>query len=508
MTAATVAPQTVAPRTSARILLDWGWAWSAAAMLVIGCAGITRPVIWRDELCSVTAADRSLPALWGMLQHVDAVSGFYYLLLHLWVSLLGDSLLAVRIPSALAMAGAAAFVALTGRALYGPRIGLGAGLLFAVLPATSRYAQEARGYALCVLGAAAGGWLLLRALHLPRWTRWCAYLGAMTVAGLANAVALALLAAHAAVVAAWWWRDRDRRVVRWLAAASGVVALTAPMMLLATRQRDGQLFWLTPPGLPQARELFPTLAGSSLVAGALIVLAVLSVTGSRRGSLFGVAGVLAPVAAVFLVSQVQPVWYPRYLLFVVPCLAVLACGATARLSAWATVAVVAAVALVGGHDQRAVRAPGAHTSGRYPYLSPQAPIRYDVLGRALHARARPGDARLFLAAEAHWQYETYLDWRYGHDQPRLVCRAGTAVQARRLLPTVAADTARCLGHSPRLWLVRAGRYDTAPLRGLPPAVAAPLGQRYRVVSARYVQGSTLILAVATGGPGTSDRPPR
>lgn len=506
---ATVAARTSTPHTARRVLLDGDWAWSAVAMLGTGSVGITRPVVWRDELCSITAARRALPALWDMLQHVDAVSGLYYLLLHLWISLVGDSLPAIRIPSVLAMAGAAACVTRTCRILYGPRVGLGAGLLFAVLPVTSRYAQEARGYALCVFAAAAGGWLLLRALHRPQWTRWCAYLVAMTVAGYANAVALSLLAAHAVVVGAGWWRHREpRRVVRWAAAASGALVLTGPVLLVAARQRGGQLFWLTAPGPPQLRELFPTLAGSSLVAGALIVLAALSVTGPRRALLVGAAGVLVPVTVVFAVSQAQPLWYARYLLFVVPSLVVLASGATARLPVRATVTMVAVVAVIGVPDQRAVREPGAHTSGRYPYLSPQAPIRYDVLGRELHRRARPGDARLFLPAEAHWQYETYLDWRYGRDQPRLVCQARTAVQAQRLLPTADADIGRCIGHSPRLWLVRAGRHDTAPLRDLSAPVVTALQHRYRIASAVYVQGSTLILAVAATSHSGPTSPPR
>jgi uncharacterized membrane protein len=99
-------------RRTSQIVVGWSWAWSALAMVAIGGARITRPVIWRDELCSISAARRSLPDLFAMLHHVDAVSGFYYLLLHAWIALFGDSLLAVRIPSLLAMGGAAAFVAM------------------------------------------------------------------------------------------------------------------------------------------------------------------------------------------------------------------------------------------------------------------------------------------------------------------------------------------------------------------------------------------------------------
>jgi mannosyltransferase len=489
-------------RRTSQIVVGWSWAWSALAMVAIGGARITRPVIWRDELCSISAARRSLPDLFAMLHHVDAVSGFYYLLLHAWIALFGDSLLAVRIPSLLAMGGAAAFVAVTGRDLYSPRVGLAAGLVFAALPATSRYAQEARGYALCVLGAAAAGWLLLRAARQPTWSRWLAYMLATTVAVLANAVALTLLAAHAAAVAGWWWLDRDRRLARFMIAALGTVVTACPMLLAGWTQRDGQLFWLTPPGLPELRELVPTLAGSVLVAGGLLTLGALGAAGPRRAALLGACGTLIPIVAVFSAAQIHPLWYPRYLLFIVPALVVLATGATTRLPVWATIAMVLAVAVIGEHDQRAIREPGSHTSGRYPYLSPQAPIRYDLLGNQLTARARPGDGRLFLPAEAHWQYETYLSWRYGTHQPQLICRKRSATQAQRLLPTAASDFDRCIGSTDRLWVLRTGRHTIGPLDDLPERISRPLTRRYRIASATYSGGFTLILTVKRTVPNT------
>ena len=96
-------------------------------------------------------------------------------MLHYWIAAFGDSIDAMRSLSVLAMAGAAACVTLAGRKLAGTGPGLLAGLVFALMPSVSRFAQEARSYALEVLVATLAALLLLRALDRPSVPRWVAY---------------------------------------------------------------------------------------------------------------------------------------------------------------------------------------------------------------------------------------------------------------------------------------------------------------------------------------------
>ncbi|MGW7369673.1 glycosyltransferase family 39 protein, partial [Streptomyces sp. NPDC054841] len=109
------------------------WMWPALATLAAAMYGIGRPLMWGDELTSWDVASRSTGQLLATVQHVDAVLGAYYLLLHGWMGVFGDSAAVVRLPSALAMAGAAACVALIGRRLFGRPAGLAGGLLFALI---------------------------------------------------------------------------------------------------------------------------------------------------------------------------------------------------------------------------------------------------------------------------------------------------------------------------------------------------------------------------------------
>ena len=148
------------------------WCWSALVALVLGFYQVGNPELWRDELASWSFASRSVPDLIAAARHTGATQLAYYLMLHVWISAFGDSVDAMRAPSVLAMAGAAACVALVGRRLAGNRAGLLAGLVFALVPSVSRFAQEARFYAFAVLATTLATLLLLRALDRPSASRW------------------------------------------------------------------------------------------------------------------------------------------------------------------------------------------------------------------------------------------------------------------------------------------------------------------------------------------------
>src|SRR5215469_9730351 len=115
-----------------------GPAWVAIIPALITLAvtiyQIQRPSLWRDEGATLAAIRRSLPQLVSMLGHQDVVHGAYYVFMWLETRVVGTSALALRFPSALGMAVAAALTAMLGRRLVSSWAGLAAGLVFAVLP--------------------------------------------------------------------------------------------------------------------------------------------------------------------------------------------------------------------------------------------------------------------------------------------------------------------------------------------------------------------------------------
>ena len=138
------------------------------ATFVIMLWGITGASYWRDEAATLSAVQRPLGDLLRMLGNIDAVHGAYYLLIWVFVRVGGTGELVTRLPSAVAMAGAAAAVAALGRRLVSPRAGLASGLVFAILPPVSMYGQDARPYAIVVMLAAVASYLLVRAMAAER----------------------------------------------------------------------------------------------------------------------------------------------------------------------------------------------------------------------------------------------------------------------------------------------------------------------------------------------------
>ncbi|GAA2282402.1 hypothetical protein GCM10010430_80300 [Kitasatospora cystarginea] len=314
------------------------WLSPALVTLLLGLYRITTPELWRDEFSSWSAATRPLPQLFAMLGNVDASNGAYYLVLHAWTGVFGDSVLSLRLPSALAMAAAAAFTALAALRWFGSRVAaVAAGLLLADLPNVSAYAQEARSYAIVTCAVAAGTWCLLRALERPCPARWAWYALCTALAGVFHLVSLSSLAGQCVVVALAVRSGRDTRALRWFPPAVLAALLpTVPVMLLGQRQSGRQLEWIAVATRYRLRTFWPELLGSSGVMCAFLLLAAAALAwrGHRSAAVQAAAAAVLPVLGVWLVSQGRTSYFvDRYLLFTLPAWAALAGGGVAAVRA-------------------------------------------------------------------------------------------------------------------------------------------------------------------------------
>ncbi|MFE0176392.1 glycosyltransferase family 39 protein [Streptomyces sp. NPDC059002] len=379
----------------------------ALVMLAIGLWGLDRGTVWRDEGATLQVARRSLPEIWHLLHQVDAVHGLYYLLMHA-VLPADPGEVALRLPSVLAASAAAALVAVIGTRLARPRVGLWAGLLYAVTPIAGHYAQEGRSYALVAAGAALTTLLLVRAVERSRHgadrRAWCAYAAAATGTALLHELAALLLLAHAATLLL----ARVPRPARrgWTAAAGATCVLLLPLLVVSGGQ-SAQVSWLVPPDAEAADELFRAFAGpTQLVLVGQVLLAVIALRppwsrGGRGGlSLPAVALPLLvlPPVVLFAVSQRWPLYHDRYVLFALAGLPLLVAAGADRV-----VRAAAAAGRLRGrggwlpHRRRtAVAALGAAVVGFSLWW--QLPLhRADrVVG---HGRENPAGAAAFAARE-------------------------------------------------------------------------------------------------------------
>lgn len=406
---------------------------AAAAMAVAGAWGLTRAsAMGNDEVVSRWAALLSLRQLAHLLRHVDAVHGLYYLLLHGWMAV-GTSPAVMRIPSVISMTAAAAMMVIIGRRLTGSGwAGLFAGLIMALTPSISYYAQTARSYALVFACVLAQTLAMLHAMkaessgatrsQLTR--RWLTYGALVTLGGYLNEMALLVLAAHAITVLLA--RYGRRAVVHWALASAAGAALVTPLAAISTRQHAA-LGVIPRPGLHDIWVLYHDYFGATIVAPLLLAacaaIALLPPRGWRRPggtvaetgaepeaawrgsggiSLPSVAAPLLAVPAALLLLEslvASPLYIDRYVLYGEAGAALLAgaglyrigqlLGDRARRRAliWVPGAAVCVCALLLqlGPQQR-VRAPGSRL---YNFGGP---------AQLVGADARQGDGVLFFSS--------------------------------------------------------------------------------------------------------------
>jgi mannosyltransferase len=437
----------------------------ALATLAVTTWGMRGPSYWRDEAATVSAVRRSLPAMLAMLARVDAVHGVYYLLLWPVAHTLGTGELAMRLPSALAMSATAALIVAIGRRLVSARAGLAAGMIWAFLPVTSWYGQDARSYALVTTLACAATYLFLRATGTPDTEgadtgsrAW--YSISLIALGLVNVFGLLLIPAHAITLVL----TNRASFTRWRAAAFTAIAVTLPLMVFVWRQRV-DVAWI--PALDQ-HEVDTVIAWAGSLQASEFALLTLAI-----GAAFAAAGQLAgksartpafprefvalclpwlvlPLAALVAVSLVKPVFEFRYVLFSLPAMALLLGAAVAALGRAAATVTIAALALIAFPAQQAVRAAQGHYEN----------IR--EIDRVIAANERAGDAVLYPGD--NWR-QAVAAYPYGLATLEDLSLDQTPVQAANLLGTdlqPAQQAARLRQHD-RVWILAQSENQEGPL---------------------------------------------
>src|SRR5262245_819552 len=275
------------------------WLWPALLMFACAAYGLGTPSLWADELATWGAVRMGWGPLFRLLGHVDAVVGPYYATVKVWTSVAGTSTVALRMPSVLAMAASAALVTILGTRMFQRWIGLLAGLIFALTPTTSRFAQEARPYAFAILFATAATLLLVRFIERPTTGTGVGYAVCVALLAAFHVVGLLLLLAHA--IAA------RRRLAAWATWAGLGVLPALPLAWYGYRER-GQITWIPPARLHIILGTPDVLFVSSSVGGAMIVLGLLAM--SRRWGVLTLASwALVPVLALAAVGQFAPLYY-------------------------------------------------------------------------------------------------------------------------------------------------------------------------------------------------------
>jgi len=379
----------------------WDAAGVALLAVAVSAAGAARPSLWFDEAATISAATRSVPALWRMLGNIDAVHGVYYLLMHGWFAVFGATEFASRLSSALAVGLAAGGVVVLGRQISTRAVAVTAGLVFAILPRVTWAGMETRSYALSM---AAAVWLTVFCVTAARHGRgrwWLGYGLLLSVATLLNVFLLLIVPAHAVAVVAFGrspgiWRQ-------WAIAAAAATAATMPFLIFSQSQLF-QVGWISSLGAHTVGQVlgvqyFDLSMPAAVLAGVILAGGIargLRTADAHPGRLvwLTVTWMLVPTAILLGYSALrQPIYYPRYLTFTTPAAALLLGLCVVAIGrSRAGIAVVLTVCA-------AVAAPN-YLAQRGPYA--KADMDYSAVADVIDRYAAPGDC-LVLDNSTTWK---------------------------------------------------------------------------------------------------------
>jgi mannosyltransferase len=364
----------------------------------VSLLGAGRPSFWYDEAATISAAySRSLSQLWQMLGNVDAVHGLYYLLMHGWFQLFAPTEFWSRVPSGLAVGGAAAGIVVLGNQFSSRTVALAAGVICAVLPRSTWAGIEARPYAMSMMAAV---WLTVLFVYTARrgnaWI-WLAYGVAQVVSIVLDIYLVLLVLVHFAFVCAFL---RGRTVVVGFVVTSVLAGgAVAPFLLVAAGQVH-QISWVAPIGhrtiedvtVQQYFERSPPFA----VLSALVIVVAIAVwrctsvklvATDRQLLTLAVAWLLIPTALIVAWSALlHPIYTPRYLCFTAPAIALVlgVCTGALAARAWVAVAIVTLFAVAAAPNYLRVQ--------HNPYA--KYGMDYSQVADLITAKAAPGDCLL------------------------------------------------------------------------------------------------------------------
>jgi mannosyltransferase len=293
--------------------------------------GLDAESLWYDEAFSLQAVSGNNRSFLRLIIDREPFAALYYGLLRIWIAL-GESEFMLRLPSAIFALGTLGVVYATAKRLYGLPTALLAGVLLSLNFFMVRYAQEARAYALTALLVAASTYLIIRVAEQPTSRRWLAY--SVTAILAIYAHFLAAFAVAGQLAAAYLHRRVPKR---WWLASAFVIGLTVVPLAWLIASSSVERSWILPVSFERTVRSVQHLAGGSYpdagLAGTILLWAAFAAVGLaafaavRRGESWPTLLLLlcfaGPIVLIALLSLVEPMFVPRYLIVALPALTIL-----------------------------------------------------------------------------------------------------------------------------------------------------------------------------------------
>ncbi|HUS71187.1 MAG TPA: glycosyltransferase family 39 protein [Anaerolineae bacterium] len=274
------------------------------------------------------------------IANVEPNPPLYYLLLHYWMKVLGQSEFAARYLSLLFGVVSVPIILQLGRAMNRPKIGALAALLLAINPFQVWHAQDVRNYTFWPALSMTGMCFLLAALREGKARYWVGY-SAMTLLSLyAHYYDLFLLLFQNLFVLGfivWRWRQEGafsaalrRTAYTWMAIQALLTLAFGPWLsygssrLVAITEGDSPHLWEVFFRCITTFSIGETVPSLFVLASLPVLLILLAYAFThafktdRYHALFLILYIVVPSICLFAVAQVRPLFRERYLNVIAP----------------------------------------------------------------------------------------------------------------------------------------------------------------------------------------------
>ena len=209
--------------------------------------------VWHDEAVTSRVARLNLVEFIKWIIDVnDNNPPLYYMLMHFWVSLFGDSEFSLRLPSAILGTGSILMIYAVGNQIFNRTAGLIASLILALSVFNIEYSQEARAYSLMAFLTLLSFYFFLKTLSAPKTHYVTAYIAASVLLLYSHFYAVFILAAQNIFCLTRYFLKRDVfniGILKWIGLQAIIGFLFIPGLLLWYKNTFAiqRGFWLPEP---------------------------------------------------------------------------------------------------------------------------------------------------------------------------------------------------------------------------------------------------------------------
>jgi 4-amino-4-deoxy-L-arabinose transferase-like glycosyltransferase len=301
--------------------------------------------LWIDEGATVALSRASWQHFAWVWWHGEAnLQTIYFLLLRGWIHL-GNSETWLRFPSALFGIAAIPLLYFVARKFMGVEPALAAAALLAFSPTHVYYSQEARGYTLAILMVLLSTYFFVRAVESCRRRDWALWMWTSILAFYCHDFTALVLVAQACSML---FKAEPKRWRSLLIRGTIIFALAVPGLTYVFRASPENLhfIWMPRPSAKGLWHLAGFFGGNGVklvVAGILWISGLVAIWHSRRSAhdrdafwrgMLILLWALLPVLMLALISEWQPLFLQRYVIFSLPAMMLLAALGTECLRKW------------------------------------------------------------------------------------------------------------------------------------------------------------------------------